>query len=96
MAEKNSYRAIGLMSGTSLDGLDMAYCQFDKTNEGWQFELLQSQSIAYEDAFRQRLADTVHLNGEDLLLLHQSYGRWLGEQVSTFVNAHQLMPDLVA
>lgn len=93
---KNHYKIIGLMSGTSLDGLDIAYCEFTRLNDSWDFELRAHKSVAYEDHFQKVLKTSIDLNAVDLLLLNNTYGKWLGEQVKDFVLANALSPDLVA
>jgi anhydro-N-acetylmuramic acid kinase len=93
---KSPVYALGLMSGTSLDGLDLAYCRFDGHSGKWNFELLHTASLSYTDAMREKLAHTIQLSGEQLTLWHQEYGRWLGQQVKAFVDRHRLHPDLVA
>ncbi len=87
---------IGLMSGTSLDGLDIACCTFWKTENAWHFRLDCAESLAYTPDMQQKLKTSIHLSGLDLLLFHNAYGTWLGEQVRTFVEKHQLAPDAVA
>lgn len=65
IAQKEEKLGIGLMSGTSLDGLDIALCKFTGNGTSTDFELLQSTTIPYDDLFKlevqqvfaQRLAD---------------------------------------
>lgn len=92
----DKYQVIGLMSGTSLDGLDMAYVQFEKKETQWHFELGPSQSLDYTDEWRSRLQNSVNLSGLELSLLDREYGRWLGEQTRQFIEGHQLSVDFVA
>jgi anhydro-N-acetylmuramic acid kinase len=85
------YKVIGLMSGSSLDGLDIAYVhlqeraatsQLPKT---WDFSLLHTACYPYPDEWKRRLAAATTLNALDYQLLHVEYGHWLGEQVARFV-----------
>ncbi|MEA1785059.1 anhydro-N-acetylmuramic acid kinase [Arenibacter sp. GZD96] len=87
---------LGLMSGTSLDGLDMAYCRIWNQNSRWKFEIVQSQSVTYDAAWQARLKNAIFLSAEDLLCLHNSYGSWLGTQVKKFVEKSALKVDFVA
>ena len=80
----NTYLVLGLMSGTSLDGLDLAYCKFIKNGSSWSYELLDQQSIDYDPLWRTRLKHAIDLSAIELLQLHVDYGTWLGEQVSAF------------
>ena len=43
--QNNSYRILGLMSGTSLDGVDLAICSFRKDND-WFFKIEPDMSEA--------------------------------------------------
>lgn len=95
-ALKTRYQVIGLMSGTSLDGLDMAYVTLTKENEGWQFELGPAESIDYSDEWRNRLKESVNQSGIGLTLLDREYGRWLGAKTSDFIQRHQLEVDFIA
>lgn len=55
VAQKNERLGIGLMSGTSLDGLDIALCDFTGNGKGTQFKLLQFTTIPYDDHFKQEI-----------------------------------------
>ncbi len=93
---KNQYKVIGLMSGTSLDGLDMAHVQFTWTPDGWQFELGPAESIDYTDDWRNRLKESVNQTGLELSLLDREYGRWLGSRARNFIDQYQLEVDFIA
>lgn len=93
---QNSYRVIGLMSGTSLDGLDIACCLFHYENGFWHFTLEQAESIDYSPEFRQRLKSSVDLSALELLLLNNEFGRYTGKLVRAFLDKHSLEVDFVA
>jgi len=92
----NVYKIIGLMSGTSLDGLDLAYCQFEMKNEQWHFELLRTKSVSYDEEMRLQLQNALHLEADKLLMLNASYGIWLGEQCNLFIDEFSLTVDAIA
>lgn len=92
----NSYRVIGLMSGTSLDGLDIAYCHFWLMEGRWHFSLEKSESIDYLPDFQQRLKASVNLPPVELLLLNNEFGKYTGKLVRTFLDKHSLKVDFVA
>jgi len=88
---------LGLMSGTSLDGLDMACARFTRNEEGsWAYDLLAVDQIQYTKQWEHQLRDAVHWPAVDLLTLDVKYGRWLGEQVRSFIEKHQMDIDLIA
>lgn len=93
---KQIYYAVGMMSGTSLDGLDLAYCSFFLENGQWRFELLESKSVTYNANWTTRLKDSISLSGNDLSQLHRDYGVWLGQEARTFIKDIHAQVDLIA
>jgi anhydro-N-acetylmuramic acid kinase len=81
--------AIGLMSGTSLDGLDICLAAFEKQDK-WTFQILKAETLPYSENWENRLKNSIHLSAGDLLELHSEYGFYLGEQVKKFIHQHQL------
>lgn len=90
------YYAIGLMSGTSLDGLDMVYTRIYRVQHSWEFEILNTKSVSYDTELENSLKNAVNLSAEALLILNNQYGIWLGKQVAEFIKAQNLSPDLIA
>lgn len=84
------------MSGTSLDGLDMAFCRLWKENEKYGFKIVQATTISYHHEMFNKLSMAHRLNGRDLIALHTEYGAWLGKQVHQFMDETHLIPDFVA
>lgn len=91
-----NYHVIGLMSGTSLDGLDLAYCRFYQEHENWSYQLLTHRSLPYSSTWQKRLKESVEIPPMDLLELHVDYGAWLGEQTKKFMEEEKLEPDFIA
>jgi anhydro-N-acetylmuramic acid kinase len=76
-----------MMSGTSLDGVDMALCQFIPGDYGqWKYHILATQFEPYNADWRARLEDAKGLDGESLMLLDREYGRWLGRLADEFLS----------
>jgi anhydro-N-acetylmuramic acid kinase len=90
------YTLIGLMSGTSGDGLDLAHCHFEYQNERWNYEIIQAETRPFPDTIGKALATSHHLSGLDLALLDVNFGRWMGEQVKNFCLEQQVKPMAVA
>ncbi|MEM7380670.1 MAG: anhydro-N-acetylmuramic acid kinase [Bacteroidota bacterium] len=91
-----TYKVLGLMSGTSLDGLDMAYCHINYDGDKWQFDIKEGNSISYEADKREELKNSIYLSADALLKLHNSYGEWLGGQVNSFLKDKDLQIDFIA
>lgn len=90
------FQAIGLMSGTSLDGLDICFVKFEKT-DSWNFEIVQAETIPYSTYWEDQLKNSIHLSAEKLLELNSEYGFYLGKSVKNFIVKHQLENiDLIA
>lgn len=91
-----TYKVIGLMSGTSLDGLDIAYCEFSKKTISWSFSIIAAQCIPYTKEWESRLSNAYNLSGLELTQLNADYGILLGEQVNKFILKNDLKPDFIA
>lgn len=85
------YRAIGLMSGSSLDGLDIVFAEFHENGGKWSYEILQADCLPYSAEWQQKLQQAITLNALDYQLLHAEYGHYLGEQVNRFMQQHELL-----
>lgn len=90
MKEKEKYRVIGLMSGTSLDGLDIAYCRLVHKTRKWKFEIVKSDTLKYTAAWKKKLSSAHLLSAEDLLALHSEYGNYLGQCALDFISKHKV------
>lgn len=88
--------AIGLMSGSSLDGLDIALVRFQEENDKYRFQILEAETLPYPDHWKKQLAEAFHKQPKDLVQLDKDYGKYLGEQVLAFAKKHNASPDFVA
>lgn len=92
---KNNFSVTGMMSGTSLDGMDLVLCRFSLENT-WKYEVIASETYEYTPEWKDRLTGAPSLGAEGFILLHQEYGRFIGEQVKRFLNTCGQKADLVA
>jgi anhydro-N-acetylmuramic acid kinase len=92
----SGHHVIGLMSGTSLDGLDIAYCFFEKKDDRWIFEILDTQAISYSTEWREKLSNAYHISGEALIQLHHELGVLHGEWVKNFISSKNHSVDFIA
>lgn len=91
-----SYCCLGLMSGTSLDGLDMVLCNLNINNGKWSYSFVKTQTVGYSKVWRDRLRGAISLDGYELIKLHREYGFWLGGQVKMFLNDVKEKPCFIA
>lgn len=96
MESRNNFKAIGLMSGTSLDGLDICYCYFKKRNSSWTYDLKFAKTIKYSRSWIKKLSSAPDMSGEELMELDANYGRLLGKACVDFMNAVGVKPDFIA
>lgn len=89
------YRIIGMMSGSSLDGLDLVSVVFESA-DGLKFHIEAAESRPYPEAWRRRLAEAPSLSGLALSFLDVDYGRFVGEQIADFCLTHSLKAQAVA
>ncbi|WP_282071698.1 anhydro-N-acetylmuramic acid kinase [Polaribacter atrinae] len=86
---KSDVFIIGLMSGTSLDGIDLVYVRFDK--ESYQdFSILHSKTVSYSEEWKTTLQDAIHSSSDDLRGLDINYGKLLGEEICAFIDEFQI------
>jgi len=97
MSNELKYTILGMMSGTSLDGLDLSLCQFNYKNCKWDYKILESKTIAYsiqEKDWLQSLekGSKAELNSGDI-----SFGKYLGEKAKEFITTSSFNPpDAIA
>jgi anhydro-N-acetylmuramic acid kinase len=90
------YYVIGLMSGTSMDGLDIAACSFKIRDKQWTFSIEKAITVSYPEYWKEKLNRAHKLNGFDLIKLHKLYGRYLGQKVNEFLEIVPADYDLIA
>jgi anhydro-N-acetylmuramic acid kinase len=78
------YRAIGVMSGTSLDGLDLCLADFTLDQNIWRYQFIKSTTIPYSKEFRERLGSLSTYSGLQLEEFNASYGVWIAERINEF------------
>lgn len=84
---------IGLMSGTSLDGIDLAYCEF---NDDHNFTLLAAETYPYPAAWHKRLAELHLASAEEYALADVELGHFFGERINEFRSQYPGRVDCIA
>lgn len=87
---KENYTIIGVMSGTSLDGVDLAHIVFTVKNNKWEFEILESETISYTTDWLNKLKIAVDFNKTQLKQLDQDYTQLLGTIISSFIKKYEI------
>ncbi|APG61104.1 anhydro-N-acetylmuramic acid kinase [Christiangramia salexigens] len=90
--EKNSYRLIGLMSGTSLDGIDLVFTEisfFDHI----EYKIHLAETIPYSKEWQNKLSKAIYLDPEELNQLDKEYTSHLSKVIIDFIERHNL--DLI-
>jgi anhydro-N-acetylmuramic acid kinase len=98
IAQKTEKIAIGLMSGTSLDGLDIALCRFTGNGLQTRFTLLNFITIPYADDFKKEVQQIFSRRDADLekvCLLNAYIGNFHGELVLKALAGWNIKPDEV-
>ena len=84
------YNVIGVMSGSSLDGLDMVFAELQEIGGKWNYEIGYADCLEYDHEWKQKLTNAVSLSATDYQLLHTEYGRFLGQKINEFIDNHNL------
>lgn len=90
MQRHKKYKVIGIMSGTSLDGLDVCCVNFIKARSQWRFEILAATTIKYSASWKKNLTEAVQLSAPDLAELDVVYGEYIAKEVKKFIAKYEL------
>lgn len=84
------YRAIGIMSGSSMDGLDLVFTELLEERGQWSFEIIAADCYSYSQDWITKLKAATTLSALDYQLLHAEFGHYLGREVNRFIEEKQL------
>ena len=86
---------LGIMSGTSLDGLDFALCEFEKSDNNFSYKVIKTGFYEYEKTEKHKLATAQNLNAYDFINFHKEYGKFIGQKANEFLKGEE-NPDYIA
>ena len=84
------WKVIGLMSGTSLDGLDIIFVEIYLNGQEYDFKIVEAETISYSKEWEQSLRNSFSSSVKEIEKLDVFYGNYLGELVNAFVEKHQI------
>jgi anhydro-N-acetylmuramic acid kinase len=84
------YNAIGLMSGSSLDGIDIVFAEFVENGGIWSYKIINADCLPYSLEWGKKLQTAISLNSYEYQLLHTEYGHFLGQQLNQFIDKYGL------
>ena len=87
---KEIYNVIGVMSGTSLDGVDLAHICFEIKDNKWTFNILECETISYNKNWIQDLKVAVDFSEEKLIKINENYTKLLASIISDFIKKHKI------
>lgn len=99
------YGIIGIMSGTSLDGLDIAYCKFEKNKKsahaylssgGWKCKTIYAETKKYNKEWKKKLRDAFRMKKGKLAKLDKEYGKFIGNEILNFTRRKNISPDFIS
>jgi anhydro-N-acetylmuramic acid kinase len=92
-----NYVAVGLMSGSSLDGLDIAMTDFFLNEDKWDFKFIAVGFARFSEAWKRTLQDAVRMDARSYLLVHNSLGKYCGDAVNNFLKKvdYEKTPDVI-
>jgi len=93
-----SFKAVGLMSGSSLDGLDIAFCELKFAEGGAlsDWHLIIADTVPISEFWKKVLTGLPSGSALQLAEAHAAFGEYIGELVNAFLEKHQLAPDFIA
>lgn len=91
-----NYKVVGVMSGTSMDGVDLAYVEFIEDNGKWSYHLRFTETIEYTEMWRVRLSKLNRQEGHILAKSNVFYGKYIGQLIADFVEKNNIQVDFVS
>lgn len=78
------------MSGTSLDGLDIAYCSFEISDNKWSFKINHAITVNFPNIITEKLKFAAKMSGLDLMKIHNELGDFIGKSINNFIHSNNI------
>lgn len=95
LEKKESYHVIGVMSGTSLDGLDILACRLYKKKDEWFYEIIDAKTNFYSDKWRKKLRKAHQNSPKKLEKLDEKFGEYTAKKIEKFISKTSFKPDMI-
>lgn len=95
MVESHKYRVLGLMSGTSLDGLDMLLVEFWKEGQ-WKYKMHKSKTVAYPPQWQKKLDEGMSRSLPEIAAMDMELGEYFGFLARDFLMDTDCLPELIS
>ncbi|HXA02972.1 MAG TPA: anhydro-N-acetylmuramic acid kinase [Cytophagaceae bacterium] len=92
----NNYKVIGVMSGTSLDGLDLAYCHFTNEQNKWDYKILKAVTIEYTEERKKQLNKVMLGSALEITAADAELGTFIGTEIKKMVTKNSLVVDFIS
>lgn len=89
--KRNKYHIIGVMSGTSLDGIDLAEIIYNFSEAKWNFEIITAETVPYSSFWKDELREAINYSEEKLERLDFKYTEKLSEEILKFIKKHNIL-----
>ena len=100
MSQYKIFHVLGLMSGSSLVGLDIAHCMFQISTEGKiavdSWEIVNGTTTPYSEEWQERLKELPSGNALDIAKADGQLGQYMGELVKTYITSSGELFDFIA
>lgn len=88
---KNKATVLGLMSGSSLDGLDACLSSFSFVDNKWAYNIIETQTLELPEELKNDLSESSQISSSELLALDVKYGNWIAKQIADFASSADLI-----
>jgi anhydro-N-acetylmuramic acid kinase len=93
---RERYRVTGLMSGSSMDGVDLACCDIEWNGQRWTYKILEAETFPYDDIFLSKLEQACNWNRKEIEELDLELGHHYAELLNGFHQKIKLQPNFIA
>lgn len=88
--QNSSYHILGVMSGTSCDGIDLAEVIFNYSKQGWSYSIKTAETLTYSSYWQNTLPQADRFDSEQIDILNKKYTVYLAEKIKTFIQEKNL------